>query len=139
MQLHLDITPVPYHLKLNQTKPNLTIPNQTKFSYIGHNTVVFQNRISKFCMELHIDNIHLPYHSKPNQNSLNHTIPNQNNPNILKSCITPELTIVLLLLAAPRLPIIFRCRILQRWHLNVQNRPGVAVCVSNFEARSINI
>ena len=124
MQLHLDINPVPYHLKLNQTKPNLTkpdifkssitllffkigarnfacnyiqtlpmyhtiqnqtkpnitIPNQTKFPYTGHNSVAFQNRISKFCMELHLDNIHLPYHSKPNQTKpvlTNHTKPNQ--------------------------------------------------------------
>ena len=72
------------HIKANcparkrlETKPNHTKPNQTKFPYIGHNSVVFQNRISKFCMELHLDNIHLPYHSKPNQTSPNHTKPNQ--------------------------------------------------------------
>ena len=72
------------HIKANcparkrlETKPNHTKPNQTKFPYIGHNSGVFQNRISKSCMELHQDNIHLPYHSKPNQTSPNHTKPNQ--------------------------------------------------------------
>ena len=71
-----------YHTIQNQTKPNLTIPNQTKFPYIGHNSVVFQIRISKFCMELHLDFIHLPYVSKPNQTRpAQQTTPNMIEPN----------------------------------------------------------
>ena len=43
-----------------KTKPNLTIPSETIFPYIGHNSVVFQNNISIFFMELDLDNIHRP-------------------------------------------------------------------------------
>ena len=79
-----------YHTIQNQTKPNLTMQNQIKFPYIGQNSIVLQNKISKFCMELHLDNIHLPYHSKSNQTCPNHTIPYQiqTKPNIIKSSIT---------------------------------------------------
>ena len=42
-----------YHTIQNQTRPDLTIPNQTKFPYIGHNSDVFQTRstnsIKSFC------------------------------------------------------------------------------------------
>ena len=60
-----------YHTIQNQTRPDLTIPNQSKFPYIDHNSVVFQTRSSKFGMEFHVDNIYAPYNSKPNQISLN--------------------------------------------------------------------
>ena len=52
---------------LNQTKPDLTIPNQTKYPWIGHNSVVFQAKSSKFFMEVHLDTAHVPAHFEPNQ------------------------------------------------------------------------
>ena len=60
------------HTIQNQTKPNLAIPNQTKFPYIGHKSVVFQNRISKFGMELHLDNIQYPISSTTRLTHHNH-------------------------------------------------------------------
>ena len=72
----------------NTWRPTYRTDALLRHPYIGHNSVVFQNRISKFCMELNLDNIHLPYHSKTNQTSPNHTNSNHTKPNILKLSIT---------------------------------------------------
>ena len=54
-----------YQPILNQTKPDLTIPNQTKFPLIAHNSVIFHARSSKFFMIVHLDNVHVPAYFNP--------------------------------------------------------------------------
>ena len=67
----------------NHTKPNQTIPNQTKYHKNGYYSVNFQVKSQKFCMVVCLDNTHISYHTKPNQ-----TIPYKTKPNITKTAIT---------------------------------------------------
>ena len=48
-----------------------------------HNSVIFEDRRSRFYMIVDLDNTHTPYHTK-----LNQTIPNQTKPNITQMVIS---------------------------------------------------